>query len=191
MRPTTLLLTTILCTCDRALNNGKTIKRTRGWLLLPFLLLALQPVLPAQRVMLFEKLTASKSDRVYEGEWLKFRMKGDKFYQEGPIREMRPDIQALVINDRYVMLDQIDVIHRGKTFGAAAGYGLATFGVGWSFWSLVGNATDGDPLTKYENRDLMISLTSIGTGLLINQLFGQKKYKTGKYKRLRVIDTSF
>lgn len=202
MRPTTLLLNTFLCTCDRALKKGRKVKRKKGdkiiklqknrsWLALAFFLFALTPFLPAQKVMLFEKLTASKSERVYEGEWLKFRMKGDKFYQEGPIREMRPDIQALVINDRYVMLDQIDVIHRGKTFGAAAGYGLATFGVGWSFWGLVGNATDGDPLTKYEDRDLMISLTSIGTGLLINQLFGQRKYKTGKYKRLRVVDTSF
>lgn len=191
MRPLTLLLSTFSCTCDRALNGRPTTGRKKGWLLLPFLLLALQPVLPAQKVLLFEKLTASKSDRVYEGERLKFRMKGDKFYQEGFIREMRPDIQALVINDRYIMLDEIDIVHRGKTFGAAAGYGLVTFGVGWSFWGLVGNATDGDPLTRYENRDLMVSLTSIGTGLLINQLFGQRKYKTGKYKRLRVVDTSF
>ncbi len=145
----------------------------------------------AQRVLLFEKLTASQSERVYEGERLRFRMNGDKFYQEGFIREMRPDIQALVINDRFIMLEEIDIIHQGKTFGAAAGYGLMTFGAGWSFWGLIGNATDGDPLTRYENRDLMVSLTSIGTGFLINKLFGQKKFRTGKYKRLRVVDTSF
>lgn len=145
----------------------------------------------AQKVLLFEKLTASQSDRVYEGERLKFRMKGDKFYQEGFIREMRPDIQALVINDRYILLDEIDIVNRGRTFGATAGYGLMSFGVGWSFWSVVGNATDGDPLTRYENRDLMVSLTSIGTGFLINKLFGQRKFRQGKYKRLRVVDTSF
>ncbi|MFT5998557.1 MAG: hypothetical protein ACI81P_001010 [Neolewinella sp.] len=199
MRPITLLSNTIFCTCARALKKGgrkkgdKRIKpkRNKGWLALLFFLFALPPFLPAQKVMLFEKLTASQSDRVYEGERLKFRMKGDRFYQEGYIREMRPDIQALVINDRYVMLNEIDIIHRGRTFGATAGYSLVTFGVGWSFWGLVGNATDGDPLTKFENRDLMISLTSIGTGLLINQLFGQKKFKLGKYKRLRVVDTSF
>ncbi|MFK8164165.1 MAG: hypothetical protein AB8H12_17095 [Lewinella sp.] len=202
MRPITLLSNTIFCTCAPALKKGRKVERgkggkklkplrMKGWLILPFLLFIFSPLLPAQRVMLFEKLTSSQSDRVYEGERLKFRMKGDKFYQEGPIREMRPDIQALVINDRYIMLDEIDIIHRGKTFGAAAGYSLAAFGAGWSFWSLVGNATDGDPLTKYENRDLMVSLTSIGTGLLINKLFGQKRYRTGKYKRLRIVDTSF
>jgi hypothetical protein len=37
----------------------------------------------------------------------------------------------------------------------------------------------------------MTSLTPIGSGFLIYKLFGQRKYKTGKYKRLRVIDTSF
>jgi hypothetical protein len=145
----------------------------------------------AQRVLLFEKLTASQSDRMYEGEWLKFRLKGDNFYQEGPIREMRPDIQALVINDRFVMLDEIELVNRGKTFGAAAGYGLMTFGLGWSFWSLAGNYTDGDPLTKYESRDLMVTLTSVGTGFLINKIFGQRKFKPNKYRRLRVVDTSF
>ncbi|TXF88688.1 hypothetical protein FUA23_13560 [Neolewinella aurantiaca] len=155
------------------------------------LILSFGTCVSAQRVLIFEKLTASKSDRVYEGEYLKFKMKGDKFWQEGPIREMRPDIQALIINDRFVMLDEIDTVHRGATAGAAVGYGLMTFGVGWSFWSLAGNYTDGNPLTKYENRDLMITLTSVGTGFLINKLLGQRKYKTGKYKRLRVIDTSF
>ncbi len=162
MRLFTLLLLVLFCTCVRA-----------------------------QKVLLFEKLTASQSDRIYEGERLKFRLKGDKFYQEGFIREMRPDIQALIINDRYIMLEEIDIVHRGTTAGAAVGYSLMTFGVGWSFWALVGNGTDGDPLTNYENRDLMISLTSIGTGFLINKFLGQRKFRTGKYKRLRVVDTSF
>lgn len=162
MRLITLLLLSLLCTC-----------------------------VSAQRVMLFEKLTASKSDRVYEGGRLKFKMKGDKFWQEGPIREMRPDIQALIINDRFVMLDEIQTVHRGQTAGAAVGYGLMTFGVGWSFWASIGYNTDGDPTTQYSQRDLMTSLTSVGTGFLIYKLLGQRKYKTGKYKRLRVIDTSF
>ena len=166
MRLITLLLFTLLCTCGPA-------------------------QVAAQRVMLFEKLTASKSDRVYEGERLKFKLKGDKFWQEGPIREMRPDIQALIINDRFVMLDEVQIVHRGQTAGAAVGYGLMTFGVGWSFWAGVGYNTDGDPNTQYSRRDLMTSLTALGSGFLIYKLFGQRKYKTGKYKRLRVVDTSF
>ncbi|MFT6720323.1 MAG: hypothetical protein ACJA0J_001118, partial [Bdellovibrionota bacterium] len=51
--------------------------------------------------------------------------------------------------------------------------------------------TDGDPTTQYGRQDLMTSLTTIGSGFLIYKLFGQRKYKTGMYTRLRVIDTSF
>jgi hypothetical protein len=145
----------------------------------------------AQKVLLFEKLTSSSSERFYEGENIKFKMKGDKFWQEGPIREMRPDIQALVINDRFIMLDEIDTVHQGRTVAGIAGYSLMTFGVGWSFWALAGNYTDGDPTTNYENRDLMTSLTSIGSGLILSQIFGKKRFKVGKYKRLRVVDTTF
>lgn len=160
--PLTLLLVLFFCTCGRA-----------------------------QNVLLFEKLTSSSSERMYEGETLKFRMKGDKFWQEGPIREMRPDIQALVINDRFIMLDEIDVVHQGGTVAGAVGYSLMTFGVGWSFWAVAGNYTDGDPLTNYESRDLMVTLTSVGTGFLLSRLLGRKRFKTGRYKRLRVVDTNF
>lgn len=160
--------------------------------LLPLLLLLLCCTgVRAQRVMLFEKLTSSKSERIYEGEQLKFRMVGDKFWQEGTIMEMRPDIQSLVINDRFIMLDEIETIHRGKTAAAAVGYSLMAFGLGWSAFGLVGYATDGDPTTQYSQRDLMTTLTSVSTGFLLNKLLGQRKYKTGKFKRLRIIDTSF
>lgn len=141
--------------------------------------------------MLFEKLTNSKSERVYEGERLKFRMAGDKFWQEGSIMEMRPDIQALVINDRFILLDEIETIHRGNTAAAAAGYSLMAFGLGWSAFGLVGYNTDGDPNTQYSRRDLMTTLTTVSSGFLLNKLLGRKLYKTGKYKRLRIIDTSF
>lgn len=145
----------------------------------------------AQKVLLFEKLTSSKSERLYEGDLLKFRMKGDKFWQSGRMMELRPDIQALVINDRFIMVDEIDSVHQGRGLGAAVGGSLMTFGVAWSGIGLVGYATDKDPTTNLESRDLLITATSLASGFLIYKLFGQKKFKTGKYKRLRVVDTSF
>lgn len=145
----------------------------------------------AQKILLFEKLTSSSSERMYEGDRLKFKLRGDKFWQEGPIREMRPDIQALIINDRFIMLDEISTVHQGGTVAGAAGYSLMTFGVGWSFWSVAGNYTDGDPSTRYEGRDLMVTLTSVGTGFILARILGRKRFKPGKYKRLRVVDTSF
>ncbi|MEM6772845.1 MAG: hypothetical protein AAF597_19865, partial [Bacteroidota bacterium] len=103
MRLFYLLLFTLLCTCARA-----------------------------QKVLLFEKLTSSKSERLYEGDLLKFKMKGDKFWQSGRMLELRPDIQALVINDRFIMVDEIASVHQGRGIGTAIGGSLMTFGVAWS-----------------------------------------------------------
>lgn len=147
--------------------------------------------LTAQRVLLFEKMTASQSDRLYEGETIRFRMEGDKFWQEGPIREMRPDIQALVINDRYILLDEIDVVNRGRTFFGYAGYSLMSFGVGWSAFALLGYNTDGDPTTQYGRQDITVTLTTVAAGYLINKLLGTRRFKTGPRNRLRIVDTSF
>ncbi len=145
----------------------------------------------AQRVMLFEKLTNSSSDRVYEGELLRFRMEGDKFWQEGYIREMRPDIQALVINDRFIMIDEIDAVHRGSTVANGIGYGLITFGAGWSLFAALGYATDKIDSTNYSADDAMVTAISVGAGYLLVKVLGRRKFRTGKYKRLRIVDLNF
>ncbi|THH39764.1 hypothetical protein [Neolewinella litorea] len=146
---------------------------------------------PAQRVLLFEQLTNSKSDRVYEGEALRFRMKGDDFWQEGYIREMRPDIQALVINDRYILLDEIDAVFRGHTIASRLGLGLMTFGAGWSFFAALGYATDKIDETNYSVDDALVTAVSVGTGFLLVKVLGRRKFRPGKYKRLRVVDLNF
>ncbi len=161
------------------------------WLLPLFLLLWPGDAVHAQRVLLFEKLTASKSDRVYEGDALRFRLKGDKFWQQGYIREMRPDIQALVINDRYVLIDEIEAIHLGTTVAAKLGLGLITFGAGWSFFAAVGYAVDRDPSTSYSGTDALVTAVSVGTGFLLFKVLGTRKFKPGRYKRLRIVDLSF
>jgi len=162
MRLTLLLLLVVFCTC-----------------------------LSAQKVLLFEKLTASKSERIYEGDYLRFKMKGDKFWQEGYIREMRPDIQALVINDRFIVLDEIALVDRGTTIAARIGIGMVTFGVAWSGFALVGYSLDGDSTTSYSTGDALVSATSIAAGFAVFKLLGQRRFRPGKYKRLRVVDLSF
>lgn len=161
----------------------------RQLLLLAILLSAVS--VQAQRVLLFEKLTSSRSDRVYEGEILRFRMEGDNFWQEGYIREMRPDIQALVINDRFIMLDEIESVYRGSTVANGIGYGLMTFGAGWSVFAALGYATDKIDSTNYSVDDALVTVTTVGAGYLLVKLLGRKKFRTGKFKRLRIVDLDF
>ncbi|MCP9236650.1 hypothetical protein [Lewinella sp. JB7] len=160
-------------------------------LILLLLLALLCSRVPAQKVLLFEKLTDSKSDRMYEGDPLRFKLKGDNFWQEGYIREMRPDIQALVINDRFVMLDEIAVVHRGGTIATKLGIGLMTFGAGWSVFAALGYSTDKDPTTSYSVDDALVTTVSATVGYALYRILGTRKFRTGKYKRLRVVDLSF
>ena len=160
---------------------------------LALLLLIFLGSLPAaaQRVMLFEKLTSSRSERVYEGEMLRFRMKDDDFWQEGFIREMRPDIQALVINDRFIMIDEIDAVYRGSTIANRIGYGLITFGAGWSLFAALGYATDKVDSTNYSTDDALVTAASVGAGYLLVKLLGRRKFRAGKHRRLRIVDLNF
>ncbi|OAV43529.1 hypothetical protein [Lewinella sp. 4G2] len=161
------------------------------------LLLALTLVLflctcgSAQKVMLLEKVGKAGTERVYEGETLRFKMQGDNFWQEGRIEEMRPDIQALVINDRFILLENIHSLHRGSTFGKAAGLSLMTFGVVWTTIGLLGYNTDGDPDSQISGGQLAVGAGSFATGYILNRFLGQKKFKLGRKKRLRIIDTTF
>jgi len=146
----------------------------------------------AQRVLLFEVANKSKADRMLEGENITFRMQGDNFWQNGLITELRPDIQAMIINDRYIMLEELETIRfPGSQFANGVGYSLMTFGLGWSAFALIGYNTDGDPETRYSNSDLGVTLVGLGAGFLLRKLFASRKYKLSNRKRLRVVDLTF
>ena len=161
--------------------------------LLTLLLWSLSPnQLAAQRVLLLEKSGQNTAEKITEGSEITYRIKGDDFWQEGYIDELRPDIQAMVINDRFVMLDEVEALKfPGARFGGAAGTSLITFGLGWSTFALLGYATDGNPETSYGNRDLTVTLVSVGAGLLLRKIFQNRKYKVSDRKRLRVVDLTF
>jgi len=148
--------------------------------------------LSAQRVLLLERTGQTKSDRLSEGDELTFRMRGDKFWQQGLISELRPDIQAMVINDRYIMLEEVDALKfSGSRFANGVGLSLITFGVGWSAFAVVGYNTDGNPETNYGQFDLAVTLTAVGTGFLLRRLFASRKFRLNKRRRLRVVDLTF
>lgn len=162
----------------------------RQLLLLCFILFLIP--LSAQRVLLLERANQSKSERLMEGDEITFRLRGDKFWQSGNIAELRPDIQAMVINDRFIMLEEIESLRfPGSRFGSGIGLSLITFGAGWSAFALVGYATDGDETTAYSATDMSVTLTTVGTGLLLRQIFSRKKFKVNDRRRLRIVDLTF
>lgn len=146
----------------------------------------------AQRVLLLEKSGQDTAQKLVPGDGLTFQMKGDNFWQTGLISELRPDIQAMVINDRFIMIDEIEALQfSGSGFLNYAGLSLITFGAGWSVFALVGYATDGDPSTSYSGFDLTVTATTVGTGFLLRKIFARRKFKLNERRRLRIVDLDF
>lgn len=162
------------------------------YLLLGLILVIWSGEVSAQRVLLLERSGQSKPQKLMAGDGLTFRMKGDKFWQEGIISELRPDIQAMVINDRFIMIDEVEALRfSGSGLLNYAGLSLITFGAGWSFFALVGYATDGDPSSSYSGFDATVTGTTVATGFLLRKLFARKKFKLNDRRRLRIVDLSF
>ncbi len=162
--------------------------------LLPFLLfLGFSAELSAQRVLLVEKRNSPRTQKLYAGDFIQYRLFGEEDWYRGEIYDLRADEQLIVLEDRYIDIQQVEMFRYGRPWSSAAGTGLTTFGVSWSFFALVGTATDGNPDTSYRWSDAMVSATSIGLGLLIPRLFGRRKMRFGEEekRRLRIIDISF
>lgn len=161
-------------------------------LLFTLVVLAFSGTLRSQKVLLLEKYGQDKAQRLSRGDALTFRMEGDNFWQSGVITELRPDIQAIVMNERFVLIEEIEVLRlSGSGLLNYMGLSFMTFGVGWSAFALVGYATDGNPETAYSGFDATVSATAIASGFLLRKLFARKKLKMNERNRLRIVDLSF
>ncbi len=159
--------------------------------LLAFLLTLLAPAAQGQRVLLIEKSGSAKTQKIFEGQYIEYRLRDDEDWYPGDIREFRIDQNLIELDDRYIKLDEIDAFRYSRGWSQALGYSLVTFGVSWSGFALIGNWTDGDPETKYGSGDAIVTGTSIGLGVLMSQLFKHKVVRFGGRKRLRMVDISF
>lgn len=148
--------------------------------------------LAAQRVLLLERARSSQARKIVEGDQLTFRLKGDKSWQSGFITELRPDIQAIVMNERFVMIEDIDALRTaGTPFLSNFGLSMIAFGVGWNVFALIGYPTDGDPTTNYSSFDTIVGATAVAGGFALHRLFVRKKIKMNGRNRLRIVDLNF
>jgi hypothetical protein len=163
-------------------------------LLLAFLLIGFCGVfLHAQRVILVEKRNTARTQKIFTGDYIQYRLVDDEQWYQGFIEELRPDQQLIGFEDRYVAIDQIRQLRRGRPGAQNLGIMLGAFGLAWSGFAAIGTATDGDPDTSYRWSDAAVTGVAGGLGLLLPALFGTKKTKVGpdQRRRLRIVDISF
>ncbi len=160
-------------------------------LLTPILLLCTCTALSAQKVLQLERYGRTQSERFFAGDMLTYQLKGEDFFREGYIEDFRVSDSLIVFGDRYVELDEIEMLRFPRQWSRVAGTSLMVFGGAWSGFALIGYATDGDPDTQYSARDAVISGVALGTGFGLQKLLPFKKIRLGKRVRLRLLDLRF
>lgn len=146
----------------------------------------------AQRVLLIERLNSAQTEKLFAGSYIEYRLVDEEGWRESQIYELREDQQLIVLADRYLQLDQIEMMRFRRPWTGAIGAMFLTFGASWSGFAAIGTATDGDPDTRYRGSDAIVTGISMGIGLIILQ-FGKRKLRfgEGKRNRLRILDISF
>lgn len=145
----------------------------------------------AQLALQLERYGQAETLKYFRGDEIGYQLFEDDIWRSDVIQEIRPDINSVVLADRFITLDQIERIDLGKDpFVQASGIALQTFGAGWAFFGLIGYNIDGDPETQFGRGDIFVSLGSMATGFLLTKL-AKRKYKLGQRRRLRIVDLNF
>ncbi|MEM6879052.1 MAG: hypothetical protein AAFY36_15305 [Bacteroidota bacterium] len=146
----------------------------------------------AQLALQLERYGQAETLKFFRGDEISYQLVGDELWRTDPIQEIRYDINSVVLADRFITLEQIERIDLGKdSFLQGAGLALQTFGAGWAFFGLVGYAVDGNPDTRFGRGDIIVSVGSMATGLLLSKVLSKQVYKLGNRRRLRIVDLNF
>lgn len=147
--------------------------------------------LTAQKVLQIERFGRAETEKIFIGEGIEYRLKGDDEWRYAVIEDIDVEEKLLVFSDRYLDPGRIDALRYYRPGMRRLGFQVMTFGVAWSGFALIGTAVDGNPETRYRASDAVVTATSLGIGYAISQVFKYKKIKFGKRRRLRVVDITF
>lgn len=145
----------------------------------------------AQKVLQIEKYGQAKTEKIYIGTGIEYRLKDSKEWRYAVIEGLNTDQNLIVLADRYLDPEKIDAFRYYRPNIKRLGIQVMTFGVAWSGYALIGTAFDRDPSTHYRLSDGIVTAAALASGFSITQLFKYKKVRFGKRKRLRMVDITF
>ena len=132
-------------------------------------------VASAQLFLNLEKPGSAKSERIYPGKWMTFKIEGDDEWRIAELIDLKPETNILIFENQAHPLESIIALRsdkRSKWSRPLAG-SLISFGLSWSAFS--GIAALANKEYQYETIDGVITGTAVVSGLLLGKLF---KYKT-------------
>lgn len=163
----------------------------RYFLLFTLFFAFLIPQINAQKVIQIERYGKAKTEKIFIGDGIEYRLKGSKDWRYAVVEDINIDQNLIVLADRYLEPDKIDAFRYYRSYSQKLGLQVMTFGVAWSGFALVGTAVDGNPETKYRLSDGIVTASSLAAGFGIAKLLKYKTIKFGKRKRLRLVDITF
>ena len=160
-------------------------------LLFFFLLLFLFPAAQAQRILQIERYGRPKTTKIFIGEEISYRLKGNEFWHTAVIEDLLVDNNLLVLDDRYVKMEEIESLRYYRSWPRPISRSLFWFGAAWSSFAAIGTLTDNDPSTHYRWSDAVVTASSWLLALVIPRIFRHRTITFGKRKRLRILDLNF
>ena len=159
---------------------------------LPFLVFIVASVsLSAQKVMQIEKYGRAKTEKIFIGQAITYKVKNDEAWRFAYIEDILVEENIVQLGTIYVKLENIEAIRYDRSFSRKASHSLLIFGASWSLFAAIGTATDGNPETHYQWSDAIVTGTSALFGWLMPKVFRYKIIRFGKKKRLRLLDLGF
>lgn len=155
-----------------------------------FLLLLSIPAITsvAQKMLVLERTNSAKTVKMYIGDVLEYRLKGDEdYWYTSTINDILPENKVLILDNFPVHVDSIAALRtRRKPITRLVGGTLVTFGASLAFATTIG-ALYSDNSINY-GALYGTSVASAGVGLLA---FTRKKLPMGEKYRLRIIEIRF
>ena len=144
-----------------------------------------------QKVLQIERYGKARTEKIFIGEEITYKLKGEKEWRQGYIEDLLVDEKLIVLGNRYVKIDEIAAFRYYRPWTKAARLTFFWFGAGWSLFAAVGTLTDGNPDTNYRWSDAYVTGTSWFLAFIIPKVFKYKVVKFGVKKRLRLLDLRF
>lgn len=158
--------------------------------LLLFCFFSFSPALFSQKVLQIEKYGKAKTEKIFIGQPLTFQIQelGEPVWYTAVVEDLFVKDSVVLLGPRYIHIKNIEALKYDRGWTKVANRSLLTFGLSWSGFAFIGTLTDNDPNTSYRWSDAAVTGTSVLLALAIPKVFGTRKIKLGKRRRLRMLN---
>ena len=154
--------------------------------LLFLILIVFGTTLCAQKVLRIETVGKIKTQKLFVGDEVSYRLKGDDLWQSDPIQDLIVETGIIIFPNRYVKLEEVAAFRFRRRFLPGLGKQMVHFAGAYTAYALIVAAVDDE--YSIGTFDYAVVGTAAGFGILFRTLLRNRVIRFGKRKRLRIVD---